>query len=192
MTIFEPVLLLVVLAAAIVTGAIAVAAIRGRTRRAAQLAIRLGVGMALYLLTLVGASLLVTPEIHDPGSPLCFDDWCVDVVTAGRPVEGGDYEVVLRLSSRARRQPMGERGTYVYLEGARGARYEPRPEDGEAPFSAVLQPGQAIETTRRFVLPSEEVPRALVYARRGFPIQWLVIAEGGWFQPPPAFRLPPS
>ena len=43
-------------------------------------------------------------------------------------IPGTRYEVSLRLSNRAKRVPMGEKGTVVYLTDAEGRRYDPTPE----------------------------------------------------------------
>lgn len=189
MTIFEPLLLVLALAALGAVGVISVSLGRGNRQRAFRVGGGLGVAIGAYTLVLVVVSLLVTPRVHDPGSPLCFDDWCIDLVSASRPAPDS-YEVRLRLSNHARRQPMGERGTHVYVEDDRGHRHEATPDPAELPFSTQLQPGESVETTRRFAVAADEMPRSLFYVHEGFPIQWLVIGEGGWFQPPPSFRLP--
>ena len=189
MTLFEPLFLILAVTTLVTTAVLVVALLRGQRARAARIGRRLGLGIAAYVVALVVGSLLVTAPVRDAGSPLCFDDWCIELVSAAGGGQGGTFDVLLRLSNRARRQPMGERGTYVYVVDERGHRHVALPEGDEPPFSTVLQPGESVETRRRFEVGPGEVPRALFYAHSGFPIQWFVIGGGGWFQPPPSFRL---
>jgi hypothetical protein len=47
-----------------------------------------------------------------------------------------------------------------------------------------------VTTVRRFDVPPESRRLGLVYTHEGgFPIGWLIIGEGGWFQQPPLVRL---
>lgn len=190
MSVFELFFLLVVLAAVATVIAIATRVGGGQRASAARLARRLGLGLALYMLTLIGASLVLSARVVEFGTPQCFDDWCITVastrwVDAPRP----QLEVLLRLSSQARQRPMGERGTYVYVLDGEGRRYDATIPPGEAQFDTVLQPGQSVDTVRHFDVPRDASHPALIYARSGFPIGWLIIAEEGWFQPPRRFLL---
>ncbi len=190
MNLFEPLFLLVVLATLVTIIAMGIFVARGQRAPAGRLAARLGAGLGLYVVALIGASLVVAPRVVEPGTPKCFDDWCIAVVSA-RWVEapGVQLEVVLRLSSRARQRPMGERGTFVYVVDAGNRRYEAIQPTGEPSFDRALQPGQSLDTVRRFDVQRDAGPLAMVYARNGFPIGWLIIGEEGWFQAPSTFRL---
>ena len=102
----------------------------------------------------------------------------------------GRYDVSLRLSNRARRVPMGEKGTVVYLVDGQGRRYDPLPDPADVPFDTILKPGESIDATRRFDLPPGATNLGLIYTHEGrFPIEWLIITEGGWFQKRPVVRL---
>jgi hypothetical protein len=121
-----------------------------------------------------------------------FDDWCVTVIgtrwTEAPP--GGPYEVTLRLSSQAQRAPMGEEGTVVYVTDANGRRYDPLPDPADVPLDTMLQPDQSVIATRRFDVPRDATNLGLVYTHEGgFPVGWLIITEGGWFQKPPIVHL---
>lgn len=187
---FEVFFLLCLLSASVTVIVIATCAIRGERGRAGRLAARLGAGLGLYVLALIGASLVVAPRVIEPGVPRCFDDWCI-AVTSARWVATPEaqLEVGLRLSSRARQRPMGERGTFVYVLDGERRRYEAVEPSGEPSFDRPLQPGQSVETVRRFRVPADAGQLAMVYARSGFPIGWLIIGEEGWFQGPSTFRL---
>ena len=192
MTIFEPLFLLLALVtlASLVTAA--VFGLRGEFARAARILRRLGVGAAVYLTLIIVVSIFNPRQVHRVGEPQCFDDWCITVVEAGRTAAAPDaaYEVSLKLSNRARRAPMGEKGTIVYLTDATGRRYDPLPDPSAVRFDAILQPGQSLVTRRRFDVPRDVHGLGMVYTHEGgFPIGWLIVGEGGWFQKPPIVRL---
>ncbi|MSP23019.1 MAG: hypothetical protein EXR66_08465 [Dehalococcoidia bacterium] len=143
MNVFEPLFLLLLLAALETLVTIGVRIVRGQRERAWKLGIRLGAGVAVYVFVLVAASLMVAPPVAEPDDPQCFDDWCIAVAAVRWTERPGErLEVVLRLSSRARLVPMGERGTYVYiLDGAR-RRYAPTTPPDEPPLGTILQPAR--------------------------------------------------
>lgn len=183
MTVFEPLFLLLVLVslAAFVTAA--AFAVGGRFARAGRILRRWGIGAAVYFAIVIVVSLIRTPRVYAVGEPQCFDDWCITVTSAERRPAGSsvDVDVKLRLTNRARRVPMGESDTAAYLIDAEGRRYDPVDAAG-APFSTMLQPGQSLDTSRRFAVPASARDIALIYAHeRGFPISWFIIGEGGWF-----------
>jgi hypothetical protein len=88
---------------------------------------------------------------------------------------------------------MGEKGTVVYLTDARGRRYDAQPGEADVPLDVMLQPGESVTATRRFDVPPDAPDLGLIYTHEGgFPIGWLIITEGGWFQKPPVVRLTPA
>jgi hypothetical protein len=130
--------------------------------------------------------------VYQAGDAQCFDDWCITVVagdwTAATPA--ARYEVSLRLSNRAKRVPMGEKGTVVYLTDATGRRYDPLPDSADVALDTMIEPGASVVVSRRFDVPRGTQGLGLVYTHEGgFPIGWLIISEGGWFQKPPMVRL---
>jgi hypothetical protein len=190
MTLAEPLFLLLALGAIVFLLAAAGLALAGRPRRAVRILARLGVVAGLYLTTLVLVSILTPRRTYRTGDTQCFDDWCIAVVGSGQERPQDPYSVRLRLSSRARRAPMGEKGTVVYLEDDSGRRYDPVTQADDLPFDTVLQPGESVTTSRAFDVPPAARGLGLVYTHEGgFPIWWLVIGEGGWFAKPPIVRL---
>ena len=157
MNIAEPLFLLLVLVTVITLVSAAVFAIGGKVARAGRILRGLGIGLAAYFAVVIAVSILSPRRVYHLGDTQCFDDWCIAVVDAQRTVKPATtrYEVSLRLSNRARRVPMGEKGTVLYLTDAQGRRYDPLPDP-----SAYTHEG-------------------------GFPIGWFIIGEGGWFQKPP-------
>jgi hypothetical protein len=192
MNVFEPLFLVLV---AITIGTLisaAVAALRGRRQRGGRILRRVGVGAALYFAVVIVVSIVSKPRLYRVGDPQCFDDWCITVTDSrSRSADAGvDVEVSLRLLNRARRVPMGEKGTVVYLADAQGRRFDPLPDPAGVRLDSILQPGESVIATRRFRLPVDARNVGLVYTHQGgFPIGWLIISEGGWFQRPPIVRL---
>jgi hypothetical protein len=192
MNVFEPLFLLLVLATVFALITAASWAIRGQLARAGRILQRLGIGAALYFAVVIAVSIVSPRRVYHVGDNQCFDDWCIAVVDAQRAetLQATRYEVRLRLSNRARRAPMGEKGTVVYLRDRQGRRYDPLPDPAAIALATVLQPGESIEATRRFDVARDAQDLALIYTHEGgFPIGWLVIGEGGWFQQPPIVRL---
>ena len=191
MSVFEPLFLLLVL----VTGFTLVTAlaflVRGKFARAVRIGRRLAVGATIYFAVVIAVSLVTTRREFRVGDTQCFDDWCIAVVEAHRaesPPAG--YDVTLRLSNRARRMPMGEKGTVVYLTDAQGRRYDPLPDEAMVPFDTQLQPGTSVIARRRFDVARDARDVGLVYTHEGgFPIGWLIVGEGGWFSQPPKVRF---
>jgi hypothetical protein len=192
MSIFEPVFLLLVLVTVITLVTAGVFAVSGRFARARRILRRLGIGAAVYFAVVIAVSILTPRRTYRLGDAQCFDDWCIAVVEA-RPTAtpaATIYEVSVRLSSRAKRVPMGEKGTVVYLTDAHGRRYDPRPDPAAVPFDTMLRPGDSVIARRRFDVPPDARDLGLIYTHEGgFPIGWLIIGEGGWFGKPPIVRF---
>jgi hypothetical protein len=54
----------------------------------------------------------------------------------------------------------------------------------------MLQPGESVVAKRRFAVPPDAREVGLIYTHEGgFPIGWLIISEGGWFQQRPVVRF---
>jgi hypothetical protein len=189
---FEPLFLLLALTTLVTLIAAGAFAVVGRRARAARILRRIAIGAAVYFAVAIVVSVANPRRVYRVGDTQCFDDWCIAVVDAHRsPASAGTgYEVTLRLSNRARRMPMGEKGTVAYLIDAQGRRYDPKPDPSAVPFDQRLRPGESVVTIRRFDVPRDAQALGLVYTHEGgFPIGWLVIGEGGWFARPPIVSL---
>jgi hypothetical protein len=192
MSIFEPLLLLLAVVALVMLGSAARSMVAGKRDRAVGVLKRLGIGAGIYFTIVVAVSLLSARRVYHLGDTQCFDDWCITVLSAHRSetAPASPLEVSIRLSNRAKRVPMGETGTVVYLTDAQGRRYDPLPDPAEVRLDTKLQPGESVIATRRFDVPKNAQGLGLVYTHEGgFPIQWFVISEGGWFQQPPIVSL---
>ena len=189
MTIFEPLFLLLVVTAAIVVVSAAVAAVRGRRPSALRTLMRLGIAAAIYMLVVLTVSLATPRRNYRVGDTQCFDDWCIAVTHALRATRT-TMVVGLRLSSRAKRVAQRELGTVVYLTDPAGHRYDPVIDARATPLDALLQPGQAVETRRIFMVPSDARGLSLVYTHEGgFPIGFFIIGENEWAHGPPLVHL---
>jgi hypothetical protein len=193
MTVYEPLFLVLALATVLSLVWAALLAARGLTARAARIVRRLIAGAALYFAIVIIVSLAAPRRVYRAGEAQCFDDWCItvaDVQRAPASTDGTDYAVLLKLSSRAKRVPMGEKGTVVYLTDGQGRRYDPQTDATVVPLGVMLQPGESVVTVRRFHVPTDASRVGLVYTHEGgFPIGWLIIGEGGWFAKPPIVQL---
>jgi hypothetical protein len=192
MNLFEPLFLILVLVTLATVLTAVGFAVRGQIGRAGRILRRLFIGAAAYFAVVIAVSIVSPRRVYAVSDPQCFDDWCITVVgsrwTEAPPA--GRYEVTLRLSNRAQRVPMGEKGTVVYLTDAAGRRYDPLPDATDVPLDTILQPGQSVNATRLFDVPRDAANLGLVYTHEGgFPIGWLIITEGGWFQKPPIVHL---
>jgi hypothetical protein len=192
LNIFEPLFLLLVVVTVITLITAAIFALGGKFARAGRILRRLGIGAGIYFVVVIAVTIFNPQRVYRVGDTQWFDDWGIEVIAAqwiGAPVVG-HYEVTLRLSNRARRMPMGEEGTVVYLLDTQGRRYDPLPDNAGVPFDTILQPGESINITRQFDVPRDTSNLSLIYTHQGgFPIGWLIITEGGWFQKPPVVRL---
>jgi len=184
-SIFEPVFLLLAVAAVGALLRATVLAATGRGAAAARVLRRVVGGASLYFAVVIVVSAFVPARPYRIGEMRCFDDWCLTVTDVRRSAsaEGRRYDVTLRLSNRARRRPMGERGTVAYVVDASGRRFDPIARPDDVPFDTILQPGESVSAIRRFEIPADARDVGFVYAHEGgFPIGWFIIGEGGWFQ----------
>jgi hypothetical protein len=187
MTVFEPLFILCFLATVVTLIGAAVSAIRGNRARAVASLSKLGICAAVYLAALLAVGAASQRKVYRVGDMQCFDDWCITVTGAARSAPR-TVEVTLRLSSRAKRRPMGEKGTVAYLEDGEGRRYDPIPGSVTVPFDTKLQPGESVTAVRRFDVPADARDLGFVYAHVGASFS-PVIGENELFHGPPVVRL---
>jgi hypothetical protein len=180
MTIFDLAFLLLLFTAIAALVAAVVSAFQGRRQRALTI-LR---NVAFCAVGYVGIVYVVTTfskqVVHSLGDPQCNDDWCIAVEGVQRIQKDPDtnYEVTLRIFSRARRRAQRENiATDVYLVDSDWNRYDPILDGSEVPLNTLLQPGESVTTRRRFELPRDVQAIGLKVAHRtGIPI-CLIIAE---------------
>jgi len=190
MNLFEPLFLFLVLLTLGTWLTALVMAVTGRARRAGRILGRWLIGAAIYFAVVIVASAVIRPRGFALGEPQCFDDWCIAVAGSHAAPDGQGLDVTLRVSSRAKQRPMGERGAGVYLIDAQGRRFAPEVRSGDVALDTVIGPGEFFEASRRFHVPADAADLAIVYAHdTGFPIGWFIITEGGWFARPARMQI---
>jgi hypothetical protein len=187
MTIFEPLFLLYFLATVATLIVAAVSAMRGNRAKAGASLRKLGICAAVYLAALVVVAATSKRKVYRVGDMQCFDDWCITVTGAARTAPR-TIDVALRLSSRAKRRPMGEKGTVAYVVDSQGRRYDPVPASVPVPFDTRLQPGESVTANRRFEVAPDARGLGFIYAHVGASLS-PVIGENEFFQGPPLVRL---
>lgn len=192
MTVFDLVFIILFLATVIVLIWAVVAALRGHRARAKSLVLWLGGVLTIYLGVVVVASLASPARVLKLGDNQCFDDWCIAATEAHREAATQDSPLVvtLRLSSRARQRPQRELGVQVYIKDDRGRRYDPVPGLKDVPFDVLLQPQEAVTTTRVFRLPADAQHPALVVSHGSrFPTFVIIADPESMFHAPTEIRL---
>jgi hypothetical protein len=191
MTIFDLVFILCFLATVMVLILAAITAARGNRGQALATLRKLGICLAVYMTIVLVTALAVPRKVYHLGETQCFDDWCITVANVTRAANS--VEIELRLSSRAKRAPQGEKGTVVYLVDARDYRYNPVRDSAAVPFDTLLQPGESVVAKRRFAVSDKVGALHLIYTHEGgFPIDAFIIGQNTWFHGPPVVSLPVS
>ena len=179
MTIFD-LLFIVLLFAGIVTLIAGVAyALAGKRRLALAILRNLALCAAGYVGIVYLVTALSRELVYGLRTPVCNDDWCVAVEDVKRTPKDlkADFEVTLRISSRARRRAQRENiATDVYLVDAHWNRYDPILDGSEVPLNTLLQPLESVTTRRRFELPNDAQEIGLKIGHQELPI-CLIIGE---------------
>jgi hypothetical protein len=192
MTIFEPLFILLFLAAVATLFTAGIAALRGERPRALRILRRLAIGAAFYFAVVLIVAFAAIPPVHRVGEPQCFDDWCITVVKANRSGAGPvrSWHVTLRISSRAQRVTQRERYAAVHLVDSKNRTYAPDPADLAVPLDAQVGPGDSLDATRRFELPPDAEDVRLVFNHEGgFPIGAFIIGENELFHDATVVKL---
>jgi len=188
MTIFDLLFLALALGSVVTLIAAAGMAVSGHRRAAGLVAKRWAIGFGAYMAVVAGTSIFLPRQVAKVGEAMCSDDWCLTVTGIERVA--GAYRVGFLIESRAKRVTQRERGVSVYLADAAERQYGPREEASEVPFDVAVGPGDRVETSRTFDLPSGVKPAGLVIRRgSGFPIAWFIIGYPTWFRKADMVRL---
>src|SRR5579863_4229018 len=143
MTLFD-LLFLASAAASIVTLiTVTVLALRGRGAQAVAILRKFGICAGIYLATNVAFAAFAPQRIIRLGNPWCFDDWCLSVNRVDRVLNATliDYNIGLRIFSRAGRVTQRAKGAWIYLIDDRGRRFPPVADPSAVPLDVLLQPG---------------------------------------------------
>ncbi len=196
MTPFDLLFLLVALATVLTLARAGSLALTRRRQQALRVLRNLAVALVGYIMVGLTVSLIRPQRVIALEDPWCLDDWCLTVTGARSRVDDSQrlVEVDLRLSSRARRTPQRARFAWVYLIDQRGRRYSPDPEPSAVALNVVMQPQEAVYTTRTFRVPLDALGLGLVTGHGGpycGPMDLLVVgASGCVFRKPTMIRIP--
>ncbi len=177
MSLFDLLFLATVLVSIFTLVFAAVMAISGRARRALRVLTIWAVAAAAYLAVATAVKLALPVQAFHLGEIQCEDDWCF-TVAAARRVSPDNYEVTLRLSSRALRVAQRNRnGFTVSVVDGSGTRYPALANQGQTPFDILLQPGESVTITRNFRIPAQAARLGLVVGKPGWNPAWLIIGR---------------
>jgi len=192
MTIFDLICMAAFFATAILLVATVVAALRGRRRLALGLLRGLAIFITVYLVVIVVVSLASPQRVLQLNDPQCFDDWCIAVASVEQAPVADDvsYTVALRVFSRARGRPQRENGVSVYMLDGYGRQYQPQDDPDAVPLDVLLDPGESVIATRRFVLPADARNPGLVVAHGRFPGMLIIGDDRSLLHKPSVVRFP--
>lgn len=184
MTIMDFIFLASVLASFVVFAVATTFVLRRGRVRALRLLRTYAACAVLYLLVGVVASFLKPQRVILLGNPWCFDDWCLTVEGVARiPNESyALYRIDMNISSRAGRSAQRAKGAWVLLVDEHGHRYLPEPDPSFPPLDVLLQPHEAVSTSRMFRVPATVTNLGLVTGHGSSYcglMAFLVIGESG-------------
>ena len=179
MTLFDLLFLLLVLVSLATLLTAAVKAIRGRRKSALSILRRFGICAAIYVAIVAVVGFFSAQRILEVGDAWCFDDWCLTVEKVGRTPAPPEiaYQVSLRIFSQARRVSQRANGAWIYLIDGRGRKYPPETDPAAVPLDVQLGPGESVNTSRVFKVPSDARELGLITGHGGFCIGWLIIGD---------------
>jgi hypothetical protein len=191
MTVFDLLFIAIVLGTVVVWITAAVLAMRRHGSAALRLLVGWGSFMAIYIVVVIAVSLLSPRRVLAPGEQQCFDDWCIAINGVDEQVNGASTTCVVSLliSSRAKRASQRENGVSVVLVDDQGRTFDPRHDPNDAPFNALLYPGESATVRRTFDLPSDAKGLSLIVRHRGGPGIIIIGEQASLFHKPTLMRF---
>jgi hypothetical protein len=153
MTIFDLLLMAVVLATVITLLTALVQAAKGSFRKSVRTLLTLGCGLAVYLAAICIVSLSSTRKIKHLGDPDCSDDWCITPEKAH--FQGSEVAIEFCVWSRAKRVTQREYGVHPYLLTGSGERIDAAETIGP-PFDQAIAPNESFITQCRYRIGPED------------------------------------
>jgi len=135
--------------------------------------------LVIYVTALVASSLAQTIHTLPYTAVLVKGDWTIDATSLRRNPNGKqeNLEIDFRMTNRGKTPIKGE-NLEAYVLGDHGVRFNAAPQPSDPPFTAEIQPGKYLYTTRKYTLPAGQERIELVLKEIGFRWQWLMI--GGY------------
>lgn len=192
MTIFDLLFIIVFLGSVGLLLSVIAAAMRRQRVQVLRRAVILGSLLLIYFGALGAVSAFSSGIVLGPGETLWSDDWGIAAISATHETHDGliEYNIQLRISSRAGRIAQQERGVAVYATDDTGKRYASADSAAEIPLDTRLQPLQSIDLTRRFTLPVDALhPRLVISRGCPFPGSLIIAGPDSLFHAKPSVRL---
>jgi hypothetical protein len=136
--------------------------------------------LAIYITVVVASTLALPIHTLPYTAVLLKGDWTIDATSLRRTPRGKQeaLEIDFRMTNRGKTPLTGE-NLEAWLLGDHGVRFNPAPrEPSEPPFTAEIQPGKYLYTTRKFVIPAGQERVELVLKEIGFRWEWFMV--GGY------------
>jgi len=209
MTLFDLVLILVVVGCILALFVLGYSLFRRQWTRAKRIFLLLGSFLAVYVVVLLSVSFFSPPRVLAMRQNRCFDDWCLSVEqvvqqpTVGIAptvitAHGVFYLVTMRVSSLARAIPQRALDAEVYLLDARGLHYDPD-SSGQQVLNAIGQGGQPLNSelapsgsfihTAVFDLPKSSSHLSLVVTHGLFPDVLVIGSDQSFLHKPTIIQL---
>jgi hypothetical protein len=189
MTIFDLLLIAVVLTVAAGFVIALIQAVTGHFRQAGRTWLVLVSGIAAYLAVVCIVSLAATQEIKALGEPDCSDDWCITPEKAH--FRGSSVVIEFRVWSRAKRVTQREYGLNPFLVDEQGRRFTIAETTGP-PFDQAIAPDEQFATVRSYRVP-ENVSTLDLVLRDGFgPDTFVIGASQSLLHPRTVYRIKPG
>jgi hypothetical protein len=189
MTIFDLLLIVVVLSAVAGFVIALVQAVSGRLGAASRTLLGLLSGLAAYVAIICIVSLSSSQKVKALGDPDCSDDWCFSPVKAN--FHDSMVAIEFRVWSRAKRVTQREHGVNPFLVDERGERFASVESNGP-PFDQPVGPGEQFTTVRRYRVRPGAATLDLIL-RDGFgPDAFVIGASQSLLHPRTVYRLKPA
>ena len=183
MSIFDLIFLAFALATAVTLAGGAILALCGRGARALRVLRAYGLCAVCYSGIALAVDFLKPQRVIAVGTPWCFDDWCLQVDSAGQVAHGSkaSYDIKLRIFSTARGITQRANGAWIYLIDKQGVRYAANSDPSAVPLTVKLGPGDSVSTSRLFEVPADVGKLGLITGHGGpyCGAMIFIIGEGG-------------
>jgi hypothetical protein len=134
--------------------------------------------LAVYITVLLATTLSLPIHTLPYTAVLMKGDWTIDATSMRRIPQGKkeDLELDFRMTNRGKTPLKGE-NLEAYVLGDHGVRFNPEPQPSDPPFTAEIQPGKYLYTTRKFIIPAGQERVELVLKERGFRWEWFMVGS---------------
>jgi hypothetical protein len=189
MTLFDLLLIVVVLASVAGIVRALAQAVSGHLGNASRSLGAVIAGLGIYLTAICIVSLSATPKIQALGEPECSDDWCVTPERAH--FRNSVVDVEFRVWSRAKRVTQREYGVRPFLTDERGQRFEIAGSSGPE-FDRPIGPDEEFTTVRSYRLPKNAETLDLILRDGIGPGTFVIGSSKSLLHPRTVYRIKPA